>query len=278
MSNELLKESWKELAFPLLDKYFQDVWEKRTKENSWPARSIFSDLCKPFKVEDKKSGVTSIRLMCVVPPTPSFWSAILAMYVLFGRETFKSHQRACLIFLDEVNNAKFHVAGVTDQFHILKWLQTCAEAKGERNDKNIFIQDPAWCCSLLQNDLMIVQGTKSEKDFLNVDKGLLDHFRGKFQEISKRLQGKENDGQGQGVGEHSVEGERGSGPGDGNGILGGASDGPLEVGPDVVQLPLTEDIRSSNSDLVYRERVEGLVSRHEPGGSDGRDSLYCSSI
>lgn len=257
MSNELLREAWKELVFPLMDKYIQDLWTKRTNDNDWPARSVFSDLCKPFQVKDKKTKEMVIRLLCIVPPTPSFWSAILAMYFLFGRKTFKNHKRTCLIFLDEVNKAKFHVSNLTNLPHILKWLQECAgfEAKMDENWKmkvNIFTQDPVICAAMLQSDLMVVQGTKKVEECMEIDPKLIEHFQGRYDEISKRLDDKQpDDGQGKRDGEHGVEGERGLGSRDGDCVLGGAPDGDAQERPDELQLVALPDLRAGDPDPLH---------------------------
>src|SRR3954471_11076339 len=127
MSNELLREVWEQMALPLLENYWTDLWRKRTGNNNWPESSVFSDLCKPFKVKDKKTGQICVSLLCVVPASPSFWSAVLSMYVLFGRETFRNHQKTCQILLREINKARFHVNNLTNLPHILKWLQESAD-------------------------------------------------------------------------------------------------------------------------------------------------------
>ncbi len=272
MSNELLREAWKEICFPLLDKYFQDLWTKRNAENNWPARSIFSDLVKPFKVTKKETS--EIQLMCVVPPTPSFWSAIISMYVLFARKTFKNHQRACKIFLEELQAAKFNVRNLTDNFAVFKWLQESMvgwEGK-ERNDKNLFLQDPVMCCALLHRDMLIVCGTLKEEEVERVDSKLVWHYEEKYAKISNRLE--TNDRQGKGVGEHCVEGERGLGSGDGNGLLGGAHHGTPEIGPGLGVLITLPDLRPGDIDPLHGERVERVTCGHESVGPDWRDCVH----
>lgn len=253
MSNELLRAAWKELAYPLVEKYIQDLFTKRFEANDWPETSVFSDLCKPFKLEDKEGKPIGIQVICIVPPTPSFWSAILAMYVLFGRKTFRHHQKACKIFLRELNRVRHHVLNLTEHWHVIKWLQE-SEVGYEglvRNDKNIFMINPVVCLAALQNDLMVVQGTKDVDSVLNLDPKLIEHFQMKYDEISKRLEAKPNDGQSQGNDQHGVEGERRLGVRDGDGSLGGASDGDAKERPDELFVAPIQDIWPSDPDPIH---------------------------
>jgi len=279
MSNELLREVWKEMVFPLMDKYIQDLWTKRTETNNWPERSVFSDLCKPFQVKDKKTQELCIQLLCIVPSTPSFWSAILAMYVLFGRETFRNHQRTCCILLDEINKAKFHVNNLTNHFHIVKWLQECADGyRGKvRNERNLFLVEPVVCVSFIQSDLMVVQGTKKADECMQIDQKLVDHFQEQYDKISKRVES-QDDRQGQGDNKHELEGVGGSRAGDGDGDMGGAPDGDAQDRPNELHIVALPDLRADDPDPADGERAPGVAGGHERVGSDGRDRLYCSSI
>lgn len=207
------------MALPILEKYASDIKNHRVSQNSWPKRCIFSDLVRPFKVTDKQTKQTQIILMTMVPPTPNFWSAWLALYVVYG--CFPNHYRACRRLLKEIRKAKFHIKGLTDLEYVWDWLVRSSEGKQD----NLFFLNPILCCANMHNEMLIAENkVKHQDDLGKPDPELIHEMQKKYLAILKKSkeQKKNDDRQGQGADHHCMEGERGLGAGNGDGDGGGA--------------------------------------------------------
>lgn len=186
-----MREVWKTLILPSLEKYWDDVLKNREEKDSWPQRAIFSDVVKPFNFDGKE-----IKLWCVIPPAEVFWSSIIAMYILWGGETFPNHGKCCNIFLQEMNRAQFKIGNLTECEFIVSWLIQSSFG----NKENVFLQEPVWTAAELVNCLLIAQSEtskKTEKDLGHPDEKLVQLMQDKYDALySKWFSSQTDDGQG----------------------------------------------------------------------------------
>lgn len=245
------------MVIPLLENHLKNTRDHRLKENSWPRRCVFSDLCIPFKYEEKdprtgkKTGNDHVILTCIIPPTQNFWSVYMAMYVLYGDpKYFNTHAKTTRNLLKEITIAKTHVKNLTDNLNVWMWLQKSAD--GLRS--NEFMIDPVKCISNLHNECLIAQGKLPEEKLLYPPMELnlivqkqYNEIKSKWKEAKER---KKNDGQSQRTDQHIMEGECGLGAGHIHGVLGGTHDGVAENGTKDIHGTANQDIRSSDNNTV----------------------------
>lgn len=250
---------FRRLALPCLETYADRVLEHRLT-TGWKKSDVFTDLCKVFQTSDGKQKV--LQLICVVPCTPNFWSAWLAMYLIFAPDVFKSHRKICKYLLHEVNERQFHIKNLTDNFLVLKWLQESAAGIKENN----YLDNPALCVVNMRNEILVCQGEhKNENDLGRPDKELFYEIHRQWVDIkSKWDSGERDDGQSQGTGEHCVERQRGPGAGDVHCILGGERVHEDAKDPThQLHESSTQDLRAIDIDPDNGERSERVVGRHQ---------------
>lgn len=186
---ELKREIFEKLCAPLLENHAINTLEHRRKLGSWPSRSIFSDLCKPMVCKDKKTGKEELILICIVPPTPNFWSAWISLYVLFGdKDFFGTHAKACRTLLHHVNVTKHHVKNLTDNFLVLQFLQRSAEGLAI----NKYLENPVLCMANIWNECFIAQNAKKEEDLGKPDQALLFKIQKEYNECKSNWKRREN--------------------------------------------------------------------------------------
>lgn len=193
-----MREVWKELVLPNLEMYFNKLLEHREKENSWPPNAIFWDLVKPFEVDGQRGKDGNLELICLVPPTQAFWSAIISMYILWAPETFPTHSKACMIFLDCMQDTKFIIKNLCEYPFLVEYLLDSWEGKRE----NLFLESPVYCAAEIVNNFMIAQEAKNkdgkkktEADLGKPDEELIDMMDKKYSDVFSKWFG-HDDGQG----------------------------------------------------------------------------------
>jgi len=178
-NRELLVRVYEGMILPLLEDYVKEVRDHRLKEDSWPRRCIFSDTCK-LQIGNNM-GKQVVYLQCLIPPTQSFWSAWLAMYILYGdKKYFGTHAKACRSLLKEIKLAKHHVNNLTNNFKLWEWLHQSAD--GMRY--NSFLEDPVKCAANLLNELdMCKNKDADETKLLNPAPAYFLSAQGEFNKI-----------------------------------------------------------------------------------------------
>lgn len=252
---------FRRLALPCLETYADRVLENRI-HHGWSKSDVFADLVKVFQTYDKTNGVRVLSLICVVPCTPNFWSAWLAMYLIFAPKIFKSHRKICKHLLKGVNLRRFHIKNLTDNFLVIKWLQESAAG----TQSNRYMDDPVSCVVHMRNELLVCQGEfKTENDLGKPDAELYGEIFKQYKDIkSKWDSGERDDGQGEGTGEHSVERLGGPGAGDVHRILGGERvHEDAKDAAEQLHEPVVQDIRATDPDVGDGERSEGVAGGHE---------------
>lgn len=160
-NKELLVRVYEGMILPLLEDYVREVRDHRIKEESWPRRCILSDIVKPMK--GTHNGREVVYAMCLIPPTQNFWSAWLAMYILYGPGNFfGTHAKCTRNLLREIKEGKMQIKNLTDNHVLWQWLHQSAD--GLRY--NTFLDDPVKCAANLLNELDFAKNKDSDENKL----------------------------------------------------------------------------------------------------------------
>ena len=85
---------------PLLENYWEKVYELRVKDDSWPKDAPLVDLFKPMQIIDKNTGEKTLNCIMPLEPARPFWDAFLAFYPLFKPDLFPSEGHVARMILD----------------------------------------------------------------------------------------------------------------------------------------------------------------------------------
>lgn len=149
---ELLK-LYKKFVLPRFPTYFEQVHEKRDKEQTWTEKAVVDDIFKPVCIRDPDNpNKINGTICCMIPAPKCFWDSWLAIYCLENPTTFPNVSRVAKILLEGITKIKLDTMGYQnfESYHE-KYLLNTANGIG----KNMLFEDPHGTIFLLSAEPVI---------------------------------------------------------------------------------------------------------------------------